>query len=231
MNSVIVVAAGNSSRMKNKMSKQLLEIGGVPVIVRTLLTFCSLNEIDSVTIVTRKSEFEVFREYIKKYNITKVRSVIEGGDTRQKSVLCGLKSLCCSDDDNVLIHDGARPFIKKEVILKIIAALNSGSVTAAAVGVPVKDTIKQLSRDGYVAGTPDRSTLYSIQTPQAFKYKLILNAHIEAAKNGISVTDDCAVLEAVCNEKILIIKGDYDNIKITTPEDIILGESIANGLK
>ena len=108
----------------------------------------------------------------------------------------------------------------------MIGALNSGKYKAAAVGVPPKDTIKQVDDEGIIVNTPDRSSLISIQTPQGFKFGLIMKAHLEADSKGISVTDDCAVAEAVTNEKIKVIEGDYNNIKITTPEDVVIGEKI-----
>ena len=108
----------------------------------------------------------------------------------------------------------------------MIGALNSGKYKAAAVGVPPKDTIKQVDDEGIIVNTPDRSSLISIQTPQGFKFGLIMKAHLEADSKGISVTDDCAVAEAVTNGKIKVIEGDYNNIKITTPEDVVIGEKI-----
>ena len=226
MNSVIIVAAGNSTRMGTGQNKQFICLNNIPVIVRTLKAFSGLPEIHSITVVTRECDIETMLNYINEYKIPKVTSVIKGGDTRQESVLCGLKAQSLSDNDNILIHDGARPFIHKENILAVIGALNSGKYKAAAVGVPPKDTIKQVDDEGIIVNTPDRSSLISIQTPQGFKFGLIMKAHLEADSKGISVTDDCAVAEAVTNEKIKVIEGDYNNIKITTPEDVVIGEKI-----
>jgi len=137
-----------------------------------------------------------------------------------------LSHLNSGNDDIVLIHDGARPFVSASHIKEIISELRSGSSKAAAIGVPVKDTIKQTNERGYIKNTPDRSKLVSIQTPQGFRYGIIMEAHKKARELNLSVTDDCAVIEALTSEPVKVITGDYNNIKITTPEDIILGEAI-----
>ena len=226
MTTAIIVAAGSSSRMKTNISKQLIELDGIPVILRTINVFEFLSEIDSVLIVTRKCDIEIIKKLVSEHNIKKVSAVIEGGSTRQESVFLGLSHLNSGNDDIVLIHDGARPFVSASHIKEIISELRSGSSKAAAIGVPVKDTIKQTNERGYIKNTPDRSKLVSIQTPQGFRYGIIMEAHKKARELNLSVTDDCAVIEALTSEPVKVITGDYNNIKITTPEDIILGEAI-----
>ena len=198
MTTAIIVAAGSSSRMKTNISKQLIELDGIPVIIRTINVFEFLSEIDSVLIVTRKCDIEIIKKLVSEHNIKKVSAVIEG----------------------------ARPFVSASHIKEIISELRSGSSKAAAIGVPVKDTIKQTNERGYIKNTPDRSKLVSIQTPQGFRYGIIMEAHKKAWELNLSVTDDCAVIEALTSEPVKVITGDYNNIKITTPEDIILGEAI-----
>ena len=226
MTTAIIVAAGSSSRMKTNISKQLIELDGIPVIIRTINVFEFLSEIDSVLIVTRKCDIEIIKKLVSEHNIKKVSAVIEGGITRQESVFLGLSHLNSGNDDIVLIHDGARPFVSADYIKEIISELRSGSSKAAAIGVPVKDTIKQTNERGYIENTPDRSKLVSIQTPQGFRYGIIMEAHKKAKELNLSVTDDCAVIEALTSEPVKVITGDYNTIKITTPEDIILGEAI-----
>lgn len=226
MTTAIIVAAGSSSRMKTNISKQLIELDGIPVIIRTINVFEFLSEIDSVLIVTRKCDIEIIKKLVSEHNIKKVSAVIEGGSTRQESVFLGLSHLNSGNDDIVLIHDGARPFVSASHIKEIISELRSGSSKATAIGVPVKDTIKQTNERGYIKNTPDRSKLVSIQTPQGFRYGIIMEAHKKARELNLSVTDDCAVIEALTSEPVKVITGDYNNIKITTPEDIILGEAI-----
>ena len=226
MTTAIIVAAGSSSRMKTNISKQLIELDGIPVIIRTINVFEFLSEIDSVLIVTRKCDIEIIKKLVSEHNIKKVSAVIEGGITRQESVFLGLSHLNSGNDDIVLIHDGARPFVSADYIKEIISELRSGSSKAAAIRVPVKDTIKQTNERGYIENTPDRSKLVSIQTPQGFRYGIIMEAHKKAKELNLSVTDDCAVIEALTSEPVKVITGDYNNIKITTPEDIILGEAI-----
>ncbi len=226
MNIAVIVAGGNGTRMNMKESKQFIQLGGVPVLVRTLSTFASIHEIDKIIVVTRKCDMEQVKKIISMYDVKKIECITDGGKTRQTSVFCGIKAAARSlnDTDSILIHDGARPFVSKECIKGVLDALKTSK--AAAAGVYVKDTIKQISTDGFIEKTVDRANLVSIQTPQGFNAKLIYNAHKEAEARGITVTDDCALVELLTDTKVKITNGDYNNIKITTPEDIQLGESI-----
>lgn len=232
MNIAIIVAGGNGTRMKlsENKSKQFLSLGGMPVLVRTIKAFACIDKIDRIVVVTRKSDTETVEGLIKTHSIKNICSVTEGGNTRQKSVYNGITYAISSYKNikNILIHDGARPFVTKKCILDVLSMLNT--VKAAASGVYVKDTIKLIDDDGFIDSTPPRDRLVSIQTPQGFDARLIKKAH-DLAKNSDKVyTDDCALIEELTNEKVYLVVGDYNNIKITTPEDITLGENILKSM-
>lgn len=219
--SVLIAAAGCGSRMKSAVPKQFLTVANIPILALTLIVFEQNRDIDEIVVVTRASDISLVTELAKEYKISKLTHIIEGGKTRQESVTNGLKAV---SGEYVLIHDGARPFVTDIQISEVIsAARNFG---AAALGIPVTDTLKY-AEDDFVCSTHDRSKLYSIQTPQAFKTREILKAHETALKNNIAVTDDCSVFEAI-GRKIKIVSGSSLNIKITTPEDLILAEAIIN---
>ncbi len=227
--SVIIAAAGSGTRMGTApKSKQFTELRGVPVIARTLRVFEEISRVSKIIIVTRKIDIEPMRELVKKYKFLKVDDIIEGGKTRQQSVRLGLEKLDADKRGIVLIHDGARPFIRRERVMELIYEIESEHCEAAAVGVPVKDTIKQLDESGFIGTTPERSSLVSIQTPQAFRYDLIMKAHKRAESKDTEFTDDCAVVENLSAERVKVIIGDYTNIKITTPEDLIMADMILN---
>ncbi len=223
LTSAIIAAAGSGTRMKSDISKQFISVGGIPVIVRTLLAFDAADEIDEVIIVTKPEDIPTILDMTKKYNIKKVVSVICGGETRQASVRLGLEEI---KGELVLIHDGARPFVTPEQINFVANALYD--TDAAALGIPVKDTLKEATDNGFIAGTHDRTSLYSIQTPQGFKADILRLAHDRAEANYLSVTDDCALCENM-GVKIKIIEGSSSNIKITTPDDLILADGIIKG--
>ena len=227
MNSAVIVAGGNGTRMNMKESKQFIRLDGVPVIIRTLRAFSEVPEIDNIVVVTRKSDISEVTRLIDEFDVKKVTSIVEGGETRQKSVLHGIEAVFDSaggDTGNILIHDGARPFVSRACISGVLDALKTCS--AAAAGVSVKDTIKQINSDCFIEKTVDRDNLISIQTPQGFDGELIYSVHKKAAESGIFATDDCALVESLTDIKVKVTEGDYNNIKITTPEDIPLGESI-----
>lgn len=216
----IIVAAGNGSRMNTKCSKQFILLGGIPVLAHTLMAFDEAESIGEIIVVTRESDILLVRDLIEEFEIQKVSSIIPGGASRQESVYLGLKALG-GKTGLAAIHDGARPFIAPE---KIDEAVNLAAERgAAAVGVRVKDTIKATDENNIITSTPDRSRLWQIQTPQVFDYGMILKAHEENI--GAGAPDDCALAEAVGAE-ITILEGSYNNIKITTPEDIAIGEAI-----
>ena len=217
--SAVIVSAGNSTRMGG-VNKQFLEIDGMPVIARSIKAFQDNSKIDEIVIVTRSQDIEKVSELVKKYYFSKVDKIVCGGDTRQESVLNGLN--CVSNKtDLIAIHDGARPLVSNEVITEtIITAKEYG---AAATGVKVKDTVKQVDDNNNIVATPDRAYLRFIQTPQTFDKSLYLDA-VNSVENSKDFTDDCMLIEAY-GKTVKFVDGDYENIKITTPEDVELAES------
>lgn len=218
--SALIAAAGNSTRMGGN-NKQFFGVEGMPVLAHTLLTFSGVPEITELVIVTRKEDIPAVQDLVKEFSIPKVKAILPGGDTRQDSVFEGLRQVT---GDYVLIHDGARPFVGEEEIRQLLDVLTS--CPAAALGVPVKDTIKRVTQDGLVAETLPREELWQIQTPQGFVTSEILAAHEKATENGVLVTDDCALAEYI-GIPVKIVPGSYRNIKITTPEDIPLAEAFS----
>ena len=217
--SAIVAAAGTSSRMGE--NKLLLPLDGIPVLARTLQNLNAAELVDEIVIAAREEDLLSFGDLCKIYGITKPVKIVRGGATRLESVLAG--SLECREDAAYLaVHDGARPLAAPELIDGVIALAHR--TNAAAPAVPVKDTVKVV-RDGKVESTPDRDTLRAIQTPQAFDGPLLRAALQAAAEAGAEVTDDCAAVERLGKE-VYILDGSYENIKITTPEDIALAEAI-----
>ena len=217
--SAIVAAAGTSSRMGE--NKLLLPLDGIPVLARTLQNLNAAELVDEIVIAAREEDLLSFGDLCKIYGITKPVKIVRGGATRLESVLAG--SLECREDAAYLaVHDGARPLAAPELIDGVIALAHR--TNAAAPAVPVKDTVKVV-RDGKVESTPDRDTLRAIQTPQAFDGPLLRAALQAAAEAGAEVTDDCAAVERLGKE-VYLADGSYENIKITTPEDLALAEAI-----
>ena len=197
--------------------KCLLEIKNKTVIERSVDAFLDISDIDEVIVTVREQDIEAFSELIADERVT----FVIGGATRQESVKNAVETI--DDCELIIIHDGARPLIKAEDIEKTIR--KAKEYGAAATGVRVKDTIKILDKDGFVETTPDRSTLFSVQTPQIFNFYLYKQALEKAEKEGRDFTDDCQLLE-FAGHKVKMVEGSYSNIKITTPEDIPLAESI-----
>jgi 2-C-methyl-D-erythritol 4-phosphate cytidylyltransferase len=225
--SVVIVAAGKGTRMNMDISKQYVEVARKPVLARTIQAFEDCDFIHEIILVV--NEYDILhckQEIIEKYGFQKVKSLVSGGSERQSSVYNGLREVnkAC---EVVLIHDGARPFIEENTILACVegALLFDACCTA----VPVKDTIKTASEDGFIKETLKRSDLWSIQTPQAFKYQVIMDAHRRAAEEGFLGTDDAVLVERA-GFIVKLIKGSYNNIKITTQEDLTFAEAIAEVL-
>lgn len=218
--SVVIPAAGQGKRMKLNKNKQFLLLEDKPVIIHTLEIFQSDDWCEAIIIVGNESEKEQIRELTKLYGISKVKRIVSGGKERQQSVYNGLKALI--GDVIVLIHDGARPFVKTDHLHDLVK--EASSTEAAILAVPIKDTVKE-SSGCKVSRTVDRANLWSVQTPQAFKLKAILEAHEWAEQSEYVGTDDASLMEGL-NRTISIVTGDYFNIKLTTPEDIIFAESI-----
>ncbi len=221
-NTAIVLAAGQGKRMHTKIQKQFLEIKGYPVLYYSLRCFQDSPLIEDIILVTgEESVLYCQKEIVGKYGFTKVTKVISGGKERYDSVYQGL--LACENSDYVLIHDGARPFITEEILERgLTGAEETG---ACAVGMPSKDTVKIADESGYIAETPDRSKVWMIQTPQIFQYALIRSAHESIRTREMSnVTDDAMVVEQETGIKVRLAEGSYQNIKITTPEDLGVAE-------
>ncbi|MFR0957012.1 MAG: 2-C-methyl-D-erythritol 4-phosphate cytidylyltransferase [Roseburia inulinivorans] len=215
----IVLAAGSGKRMNSKVHKQYLIIQNRPVLYYSLKAFED-SAVDEIVLVVGKGEEEFCRkEIVDKYGISKVKAIVEGGKERYHSVFEGLKQT--SDADYVLIHDGARPFVNQKIIRRCM--LEVPEYQACVVGMPVKDTIKIADEGGYAKQTPDRKNVWMIQTPQTFSYALIYEAYEEMLKTeDTAITDDAMVLERIKGKKSKLIEGSYRNIKITTPEDLLI---------
>ncbi len=216
-NVAIILGAGNGTRMKSEKSKLLLEIGSKTVIERSVEAFLSVSDIDEIIVVARAQDIDIYSELLTDERI----SFVIGGATRQQSVKNAVETV--DDAHLIIIHDGARPLIKCEDIEKTIRAAEEFS--AAAVGVFVKDTIKIVDKQGFVESTPDRSTLFAVQTPQIFDFDLYKSAMQKADEQGLDFTDDCQLVE-LCGGKVKMVEGSYSNIKITTPDDIALAENL-----
>lgn len=228
-NTAIVLAAGQGKRMHSKIQKQFLEIDHRPVLYYSLECFQKSPLIQEIILVTGEEMISYCkREIVERYHFTKVTKVIAGGKERYDSVYQGL--LACEDCDYVFIHDGARPFITEEILERGIFGVQETG--ACAVGMPSKDTIKIADKDGFIQSTPDRSQVWSIQTPQIFAYPLIRSTHESLrAKDMSGVTDDAMVVEQEKGTKIRLVEGSYQNIKITTPEDLDVAETFLKKYK
>ena len=215
----IVLAAGSGKRMNSKVHKQYLIIQDRPVLYYSLKAFED-SAVDEIVLVVGKGEEKFCRkEIVDKYGISKVKAIVEGGKERYHSVFEGLKQT--SDADYVLIHDGARPFVNQDIIRRCMQEVQK--YQACVVGMPVKDTIKIADEEGYAKQTPDRKNVWMIQTPQTFSYALIYEAYEEMLKTeDTAITDDAMVLERIKGKKSKLIEGSYRNIKIKTPEDLLI---------
>lgn len=214
--SAVIVSAGNSTRMGG-INKQFLEIDNIPVIAHTINVFEKTESIHEIVVVTRECDIADVKNLVEKYGFSKVSCVVAGGETRQLSVYNGVINTSVKADF-IAIHDGARPLVTENVIVDTLEqAVKYG---AAATGVKVKDTVKQVNDNNDIVATPDRAYLRFIQTPQIFNKSLYLDA-VSNVENSKDFTDDCMLVEAY-GKKVKFVDGDYENIKITTPEDIEL---------
>lgn len=218
--SALIPAAGSSTRMEGE-NKLLLPLNGMPVLARTLVALDQAKGVDELVIAAREEDLVRFGELCKLWGIQKPVRLIAGGATRAESVL---RAATEADPDAALlaVHDGARPLATPELIDAVIEAARLNY--AAAPAIPVKDTVK-IARDGVVRSTPDRSTLFAVQTPQVFDAQLLRSALHDAAGAGAQLTDDCSAVERLGKE-VRLITGSEENIKITTPLDMLLAEAI-----
>lgn len=224
----VVLAAGQGSRMKSDVHKQYLLLKGRPVLYYSLKAFED-SFVDEIVLVTGAGETSYCRkEIVEKYGLRKVSRIVEGGRERYHSVFCGLQAL--DDCGYVFIHDGARPFITGEILERAYEAVQKEN--ACVVGMPVKDTIKLVDEDRYADSTPRRDRMWLIQTPQVFSFELVRGAYAAFLEKeemfleqGMKVTDDAMLVEQFTNTRIKLVEGSYENIKITTPEDMIVAEA------
>jgi 2-C-methyl-D-erythritol 4-phosphate cytidylyltransferase len=224
----LIPAAGMGKRMGAAMNKQYLHLAGMPIVARTISVFENAPFIDGIFLVTPADEIPYCREHVvEAYGFRKVLEIVPGGRERQNSVMNGLLALQrqAGEHDVVLIHDGVRPLISRELLQESIEVARCSD--GALVAVPAKDTIKTV-RDGLVIDTPDRDTLWQAQTPQGFRFGVIFSAHRAAEREGFMGTDDASLVERR-GGFVRIVRGDYRNIKITTPEDIVLAEAFLAG--
>lgn len=222
MNGVVIVAAGTGSRMKMGINKQFIKLEGKEIIAYTIEKFYNNSNIEDIVVVVKEDESEFFKkEILDKYNFKNIK-IAYGGKERQDSVYNGLKSLD-KKCDIVLIHDGARPFVSDKIIYNCIEEVKEHK--AIVVGVPVKDTIKVIDNDKNIVDTPNRSVLWAVQTPQTFDYNILIDAYKDAFKSGFYGTDDAMLVERI-GYKVKMVEGSYNNIKITTQEDLSVGSQI-----
>lgn len=216
----IVLAAGQGKRMGTKIQKQYLEIQGKPVLYYSLQVFQSSPLIDEIILVVGEEQKEYCQEeIIDKYKIQKVTKIVQGGAERYHSVWNGLQQI--QHEGYVFIHDGARPFVNDEILNRVYQEVLEHK--ACVVGMPVKDTIKIADTEGFAKETPNRSFVWAVQTPQVFDVALIKEAYAKLMeKEDIPVTDDAMVAEQMLGIKVKLVEGSYENIKITTPEDLVI---------
>jgi 2-C-methyl-D-erythritol 4-phosphate cytidylyltransferase len=216
---VVIPAAGQGKRMKAGKNKLFIELSGIPIIVYTLRVFEEDPDCRGIILSINPAEKDYFSQLIAEYGLKKVKKLVMGGKERQQSVYNGLQH---AGEEIILVHDGARPFINLGQIseLTTAASLHGGAVIA----VPVKDTIKKASNQKVVE-TVERSSLWAVQTPQAFRVSILKSAYEQAEAEAFLGTDDASLLERI-DEQVVIIEGNYDNIKITTQEDLYFAEAI-----
>ncbi|HJV16123.1 MAG TPA: 2-C-methyl-D-erythritol 4-phosphate cytidylyltransferase [Bacillales bacterium] len=217
---VIIPAAGQGKRMGVGKNKLLIDLNGIPMIIHTLRVFESDDECEGVVLATHPQDVVEFNTLLKKYKITKVKNIVSGGEERQHSIYNGLKTV--NGNGVILVHDAARPFVKKEHIHCLMETAEKYG--AAILGVPAKDTMKKVS-DGMVLETVERSSLWAVQTPQAFRMSILLEANEAAERDKFVGTDDASLVERL-SIPIKMVEGDYDNIKLTTKEDLFFAEAI-----
>lgn len=217
----IVLAGGTGKRMHSHIHKQYLELAGKPVLYYALKTFEKSDVTDIVLVTGAGEETYCKCEIVDKYHINKVKAIVPGGLERYHSVYAGL--CAAKGADYVLIHDGARPLVTADIIRRSMEAVKE--YHACVAGMPVKDTIKIADEKGYAKLTPERSKVWQVQTPQSFSYSLVYEAYQKIlADEDSAITDDAMVVERMTNQPVKLIEGSYRNIKITTPEDMMIAE-------
>ena len=209
--------------MRTSVKKPYLNLGDKPILVHTIGVFDNNPVIDTISVIVDDADLEFCQSRVIAPNaFQKVGDLVVGGLTRQASVFNGLQSLP-TDVDCVIVHDGVRPFVTDEVIFACIEAADEFGAAVAA--VPVKDTVKVASADGFIVDTPDRAKLWAVQTPQAFRASVLLDAHALAQREGVTATDDAMLVEQL-GFRVKIVSGSDANLKITTPDDLIIAEAL-----
>ncbi len=216
----IIVGAGQSTRMGMNISKQLIPLCGKETIVHTLTAFQNAETVTEIIVVCRMQDKEIIRSLALKYHISKLKDLTVGGNTRQQSVINGLR-LVSDDTDYIAIHDGARPLVSTEKINLVIR--NASVYGSSALGVNVKDTIKVVDKENFIQSTPERSSLIAIHTPQVFEKTIYLQAVQKAVSENKDYTDDCQLIETM-GKRVYVTPDFPTNIKLTTPEDILTAE-------
>lgn len=224
----IIVAGGSGKRMGGKIKKQYIFLKGKEVLAHTIEAFENCEVVNNIIVVVAEDEIKkVQQNIVDKYKFEKVTNIVAGGKERQDSVYNGLQ-VVEDNTDFVIIHDGARPFIKKETIKRCLD--KARQMGASIVAVPVKDTIKICNKQTQcIEETPERALLWSVQTPQIFSVSLLKDAYKYAREKNLQVTDDSMLVEAYGTE-VYVTEGEYTNIKLTTPEDILIGEAFLKAL-
>lgn len=217
----IVLAAGKGSRMQSDIPKQYMELKGYPVLYYSLKTFED-SFVDEIILVCGETDISFCqKDIVEKYQLYKVKKIVAGGKERYQSVQKGIQAI--ENSDYVYIHDGARPFLTQDILTRVQERVEK--CNACVVGMPVKDTIKIADGEGNIKDTPDRNYVWQIQTPQVFSYDLIKTAYEKLASfPETNVTDDAMVVEKMLHYPVQLVMGSYENIKITTPEDMKIGE-------
>lgn len=222
----IVLAAGKGSRMGTKIQKQYLELGGKPVLYYSLAAFENSDIIDEIILVTGEGQKEYCQKNIvEAYSFSKIKRIVIGGKERYESVYNALKGM--KPEGYVFIHDGARPFVDEAIIERTYCAAQQ--YHACVAGMPSKDTVKIVDENDFAVNTPERRLVWCIQTPQVFETALIRDAYFKLManeENEVGITDDAMVVERMKNMQVKLIEGSYENIKITTPEDLVIAESL-----
>lgn len=223
---VIIAAAGTGKRMGSSIPKQYLKIGGEPILLKSIRAFCDNKEIDWIVVVTNGDYIQACLEMKDRYGLDKIQTVIEGGEERQDSVYRAIVEIdrLCPEIEYVLVHDGARPFVRQETINAVLEAAEEKGAAVAC--VPVKDSIRQ-EKDGESANLP-RQRLYAVQTPQGFQKEILRKAYEQAFADGYYGTDDATLAERI-GQSVALVRGTYDNIKITTREDMPMESRVGTG--
>ncbi len=223
MNFAIIVAAGKSKRMKKNVNKILLPLLNKPVVYHTIKNFQDCKAIDEIIVVTQKNDIKKITDIKNQYNLNKIKKIVVGGKERQDSVYNGLMSIKnAKNEDVVVVHNGSSPLINENEITNCINAAKKHG--AAVAGFQLKDTIKKIKND-FVEKTIDRTNVYQVQTPQAIQYGLFIEAFKNANKKKLSFTDDASLIEAM-GKKVNLVSCSYENIKITTEDDLKIAEGI-----